>query len=137
MVLAQKFKDFLRLGGLGECGVTAQVAEHDDDLTAMAFEDFFVPVRDYEFGQLRREKALQPPDPAQFIDLLGDARFKPAVQLCHLVGALAQFRQEARVLHRDDRLRRETLQEGDLFVGEWADFLAIDLERAQKSIVFA
>src|SRR3954464_9061943 len=42
VVLAQKIEDFLGLGGLGEGGVAAQVAEHDDDLAAMAFKDFLV-----------------------------------------------------------------------------------------------
>ncbi len=46
MILAQKIEHFLGLGGLGEGGVTAQVAEHDDDFAAMAFEDLFVAVRD-------------------------------------------------------------------------------------------
>jgi hypothetical protein len=39
VIFAQKVEDFLRLGGLGEGGVAAQVAKHDDDLTAMRFED--------------------------------------------------------------------------------------------------
>src|SRR5437762_13455963 len=38
--------------------VAAHVAEHDDDLAAMAFEDLLVPLRDNEFGKLRREKPL-------------------------------------------------------------------------------
>jgi len=43
-----------------------------------------------------------------------------------LIGALAQFAQQAGVLHRNDGLRREVLQQGDLLVGERADLLAID-----------
>src|ERR1700757_4011185 len=39
VVLAQEVEHLLRLGGLRECRVTAQVAKHDDDLTAMAFEN--------------------------------------------------------------------------------------------------
>src|SRR5437763_516267 len=34
-------------------------------------------------------------------------------------------RYEPRVLHRDDRLRREVLQQRDLLVGEGANFLAL------------
>ena len=37
---------------------------------------------------------------------------------CRSRGALAQFAQEPRVLHRDDRLRGEVLQQRDLLVGE-------------------
>ena len=33
---------------------------------------------------------------------------------------------QPRVLHRDDRLRREVLQQRDLLVGERAHFLAVD-----------
>jgi hypothetical protein len=63
----RRIRDFLRLGGLGEGGVAPQIAEHDDDLTAMAFKDFLVALRDYQFGKLRREEALQPPHAAQFV----------------------------------------------------------------------
>jgi len=44
MIFAQELEDLLGLGGLGKGGVAAQVTEHDDDLAAMAFEDFLVPV---------------------------------------------------------------------------------------------
>src|SRR6516162_7277703 len=56
-------------GCLGEGGVAAKVTEHDDDFAAMAFEDFFITLRDDQFGQLGREKPLQSPDPPQFLDL--------------------------------------------------------------------
>ena len=39
--------------------------------------------------------------------------------------AFAQFAQQPRVLHRNDRLGREVLEQRDLLVGERADFLAI------------
>src|SRR3954464_10280546 len=67
MVLTQELRHLLRLSGFGKAGVTAQVAEHDDDLAAMAFEDLLVALRDDHFGELRREKSLQPPDPAQLL----------------------------------------------------------------------
>ena len=38
----------------------------------MAFEDLLVALRHDQLGELRREETLQPPDPAQLIDLLGD-----------------------------------------------------------------
>jgi hypothetical protein len=110
VVLAQKFEDFLRLSGLGEGGIAAQIAEHDDDVAAMAFEDLFVPLRDDQLRKLRCQKPFQPSDTAQFIDLLGDTRFEAAVQLGDLVGTLTQFTQQAGVLHRDDRLTSKVLQ---------------------------
>jgi len=54
MVLAQEVEDFLGLSGFGEGGVPAKVAEDDDDLAAVAFKDFFVALRDDQFGELRR-----------------------------------------------------------------------------------
>src|SRR5262249_23903024 len=45
MVLAQDVEHFLGLGGLGKRGVAAQIAKHDDDLAAMAFQDFLVALR--------------------------------------------------------------------------------------------
>src|SRR5262249_15619758 len=56
VVLAQKIEHLLGLCCLSKGGVTAQVAEHDDDLAAVAFEDFLVTLRDDEFGKLRRQK---------------------------------------------------------------------------------
>ena len=56
VIFAQKIEHFLGFGGLGESGVAAQIAEHDNDLAAMAFEDFLVAVRDDQFGQLRRQE---------------------------------------------------------------------------------
>ena len=46
MILTQKIEDFLGLGSFGKGGVTAQIAEHDDDLAAMALQDFLVALRD-------------------------------------------------------------------------------------------
>src|SRR5215831_7819196 len=103
----RKSSTSLGLGRLGESGVAAQVAEHDDDLAAMAFEDLLVALRDDELGQLRREKPLQSPDPPQFLDLLGHPRLETAVEFRHFFGPLTQFAKQPRVLHRDDRLRRE------------------------------
>src|SRR6516164_5243362 len=123
VVLAQAIEDLLRLGSLREGGVAAQVAEHDDNLAAMAFEDFFITVRDDQFGELGREKPLQPPDPAQLFDLFGDACLKSPVEFCDLLGALAQFAEQPRVLHRNDRLRRKILQQRNLLVGEGTNFL--------------
>jgi hypothetical protein len=46
---------------------------------------------------------------------------------------LADFVEQPRVLDRDDRLRREVLQQRDLLVGERPDFLA----KSPKSVVVA
>ena len=110
VVFAQKVKDLLGFGGLGKGGVAAQIAEHDDDLAAMAFEDLLVALRDNQFRKLRREEPFQPTDTPQFLDLFSDPRFETAVQLRHLVGALLQFTQKAGILHCDYRLGREVLQ---------------------------
>ena len=42
---------------------------------------------------------------------------------------------QPRVLHRDDRLRREVLQQRDLLVRERADFLAVDVRMPEQRIV--
>ena len=43
-----------------------------------------------------------------------------------LLQGLARLGDQPRILHRDDRLRREILQQRDLLVGERPDLLAID-----------
>ena len=116
MVLTQELQHLLRLGSLGEGGVAAEIAKHDNDFAAMAFEDLLVTLRDDQFGKLRREKPLQPSNSAQFVNLLGHPRFEPAIEFADLIGALAQFAQQPRILHRDNRLGREVLQERDLLV---------------------
>src|SRR6516165_5160754 len=137
MIFAQEVEDFFGLGGLGERGVAAQIAEHDDDFAAMAFEDFFVALRDDQLGKLRCEKPLQPSDTPQFLDLFSNPRFEAAVQLSYLIGALAQFVQQPRVLHCNNRLRGEILQQRDLLVGKRADLLAEDMEHAEQRLLLA
>jgi hypothetical protein len=46
MVFTQEIKHLFGLGGLREGGVTAQIAEHDDNFAAVAFKDLFVTLRD-------------------------------------------------------------------------------------------
>ena len=87
----------------------------------MAFEDFLVTLRDDQLGKLRCQKPLQPPNAPQFLNLFRDPRFETAVQFRYLIGALTQFIQQPGVLHRDDRLRREVLQQRNLLVGEGAN----------------
>jgi hypothetical protein len=132
MVVAEEIQHFLGLGGLGKGGVAAQIAKHDDDLAAMAFEDLLVALRDDQLRQLRREEPLQSPDPTEFLDLLGDASFETTVQLRDLIGPLAQFTEQPCVLRRDDRLRREVFEESDLLVAEGSTFLTSDGDRADR-----
>src|SRR3954467_10468365 len=54
-----------------------------------------------------------------------------------LLQSLLRLADQARVLHRDDGLRREVLQQRDLLIGEGAHFLPVDCENPQHSIVFA
>jgi hypothetical protein len=49
-----------------------------------------------------------------------------------LLQGLARFGQEPRVLHRDDRLCREVLQQRDLLVGEGTHLLPKDVKRADQ-----
>ena len=51
-----------------------------------------------------------------------------------LLQGLARLGQEPRVLHRDDRLRCEILQQRDLLVGKRPDFLAVENESAEQSV---
>src|SRR5438876_238818 len=62
----------------------------------------------------RREEPLQTSDPAQFLDLLGDPRFEAPIELRYLIGALAQFLEQPRVLDRDHRLAGEIPDQLDL-----------------------
>src|SRR5262249_32866071 len=53
-----------------------------------------------------------------------------------IVGALAQFIKQPRVLDGDDGLSGEILQEGNLFVGEVPNISAVNNDRADEVIVF-
>src|SRR5205807_9165227 len=48
---------------------------------------------------------------------------------------LAQFAEQPRVLHRDDRLRGEILQEGNLFIGKGPHYLAVNVKRAKQHAI--
>ena len=50
-----------------------------------------------------------------------------------LLQRLARLGHQPRVLHRDDRLRREILQQRDLLVGERPDFPAVDRDDARAA----
>src|SRR5262245_55304995 len=137
VILAQKIQHLLRLGGLGEGGVAAKIAEHDNDFTAMTLQNLFVALRDDPFGKLWSKEALQPPNPAQLLNLLCDPRFQVAVQAGNLLVALAQFVQQPRIFHSDDGLRREVLEQCDLFLAERSHLLAIDRQDADDTVILA
>ena len=104
MVLAQEVENLFGLGGLGERGVAAQIAEHYDNLAAVTFEDFLVALGDNQLGKLRCQKALQPSDPSEFVDLGRNPRLQLPVPPGYLVGARSEFAEQARVLDRNHRL---------------------------------
>src|SRR6266700_7385731 len=52
-----------------------------------------------------------------------------------LLQGLARLGDQPRILHRNDRLRREVLQQRDLLVGKWLDFLAEDVNRPKQGVV--
>jgi hypothetical protein len=54
-----------------------------------------------------------------------------------LIESLARFGQEPRVLHCDDRLSREILQQRDLLVREGPDFLAVGGNIAEERAVLS
>src|SRR5205085_8024664 len=49
-----------------------------------------------------------------------------------LLQGFARLGDESRVLHRDDRLRREVFQKGDLFLGERPDLPSSGYNLAEK-----
>jgi len=51
--------------------------------------------------------------------------------------AVAQLDEQPRILHRDDRLSSEILQQCSLLVGERSSFLAVEVEGTEKRRVFA
>ena len=52
-----------------------------------------------------------------------------------LLQRLARLGDEPRVLHRDDRLRREILQQRDLLIGERPHLVAMDRDDAEQPLV--
>src|SRR5262249_48204393 len=58
-------------------------------------------------------------------------------RLLQVARAAAQFVEQPRILHRDDRLRREVLQQRDLLVGERPYVLAVYRDRGEQVGVFS
>src|SRR4051812_21929346 len=92
----------------------------------MAFEDLLVALRDDHLSKLWCEEPLQPPDPAQLLNLLGNPRFKTAVEVCHFFGALPKLAEKPSVLDRDHRLVGERAHQLDLPVGKGLDAMPGD-----------
>jgi len=65
------------------------------------------PCATIQVGELRRQEAAQFAGALNLGELSGDARLQVPVPACDLVVALAQFAEQPRGLHRNDRLRRE------------------------------
>jgi len=82
-----------------------------------------------------RNRFSRPTRP-QFVDLRSDPRFETTVQCSNLLRALTQFTEQSCILHRDDRLRREILQQPDLHVGERTHLLTHGCDNAEQSIAF-
>ena len=56
-------------------------------------------------------------------------------RLFQIAGALAQFAQQPRVLHRDDRLRCKVLQQRDVLLRKWAYLISANDKGAYCSTV--
>src|SRR5215472_1377710 len=54
-----------------------------------------------------------------------------------LLQGFARLGDQPRVLHRNDRLRREVLEQSDLLVGKWPDRAPIDPYRTERRAVLA
>src|SRR5204863_5656493 len=53
-----------------------------------------------------------------------------------LLQRFARLGDQPRVFHRDDRLRREVLEQRNLLVGERINLLAVDRDQAEKRVLF-
>ena len=84
VVFAEHAHHLLGIGGLGERGEAAQVEEDDGDLAPVALQRIVGAAGDDQLGELRREEALQPADPLELRDAVGDALLERAVQLGEL-----------------------------------------------------
>src|SRR6266566_2413653 len=84
VILAQDAHDLLRLGGLGEGGEPAQVDEHDGDLAPMGLEGVGGAAGHDQLGEVRREEALETPEPLELGDLLRDTPLQGLIELGEL-----------------------------------------------------
>jgi hypothetical protein len=55
---------------------------------------------------------------------------------CSSASRVSRLGQQPRILHRDDSLRREVLQQRYLFISERSYFPAIDRDKTEQTIVF-
>src|SRR5262252_7351489 len=86
VVLAQHAHDLLGIGCLREGGEPAQVDEHHRHLDAVAGQRIGRPTRQDQLRELRREEALEAPQPLHLAHLLGHALLQGAIPLRELLG---------------------------------------------------
>ena len=113
MVFAQHSHHLLGLGGVGEGGEAAQVAEHDGDVLAVAVEQLLAARRHHQLGDLRGQETLEPGHALDLAELIGDALLQVAVHVGDLVVQLLQPQRgldPGHQRHLVDRL-------GEVFVG--------------------
>src|SRR5215475_11775827 len=84
VVLAQHAHDLLGIGRLREGGEAAQVEEHNGHLDAVAGQRIGRPTCQDQLRELRREEALEPPQPLHLAHLLGHALLQGAIPLREL-----------------------------------------------------
>ena len=140
MIFAQHVHRLFRLGGLGERGEAAQVAEHHRDLAAVAGEQrVMAVVGGDQLRHLRREEALQLADALDLAELLLDPLLQRAVPVPELLGLLGELRRlllhgvmgggefaalvvdlrkQPRVAHRQHRLVGEGAHQADQVLAE-------------------
>ncbi len=156
MILAQHVHQLFGLGALGEAGESAQVAEHDRHLAAMAGEQCVVAVRRCDdLCDLRREEAFEAADPADLGKLRGDTLLERLVPVAQLIGLLLElgrlvlhrlvrdrelaalvvdFGEQLRIAHRERGLVREGLHQADDVGREMTRRFAQDDERAENAL---
>ena len=92
MIFAQHVHRLFRLGGLGEGGKAAQVAEHDRDFAAVAVEQAFMAVAGGDqLRHLRRQETFEAADALDFAELGLDPLLQRLVPVLQLVGLLLQL----------------------------------------------
>ena len=86
----------------------------------MVFERALVAFVENEFGNLRREKALEPAGALDLCQLIGYALLKRPIPLCEIGSLRGDLVVQTRVLDRQYRLGRECLQKIDRVPGKLA-----------------
>ena len=133
MVGVQDPHHVLRLARLREGGETPQVAEDDRDLAAVAVEQRLVARRDDQVDELRSQKALQPADLCQLLDLLTDALLELPVPALELRG----LGLDRVVIALDAQQRSDPRDQLGLIEGLRDEVVGTRLDRGQLLLVAA